>query len=255
MSIRLYADQLRCAIYEEAPGGGDALDPNSLMNRPVISPVAWLDNIYFHSDFDYYGTFIYQPSILVDHPVIPGIVTNITTFRTFEGQAVRNDHLLVQHNLGYVPNFFVIYNGRMIPHGTPVQSVDSGRQRFVTAYATTTQIRLSEVGYSNANSLAQISINYGVMVFANPNVNPAIETFLAEPGNVIFGKGKFRMEWPHLRVVGSGDSPFAQATSATAGIGNGGIRVWPPNDSAIDFNNYSGSFSSPPAFINVSAGV
>lgn len=255
MSIRLYADELRCAIYEEAPGGGDPLDPNSLMNRPIISPTAWLNNVYFHSDFDYYGTAFYTPSVTINHAAVPGIVRSITQIRNFEGQAITTNHNLITHNLGYIPNFFVIYDNKMIPHGTPIQSVDAGRQRFVTAYATTTQIRLNEVGYSNANTLPAITLNYGIMVFGNNEINPTLQTLLAEPGNVVFGRGKFRMEWPHLRVVGSGDSPFAQATSPTAAIGNGGIRVWSPNSgSPIDFNNYSGGFGAP-SFINVAAGV
>lgn len=254
MSIRLYADETAVVIYEEAPGGGDPLDPLSLMNRPVVAPLTWIDNIYFHSDLDYYSTVLYVPSVTVSHAAVLTASTPITPFLNIQGQIVQAAHPIANHFLGYVPRFFVIYDGKMIPHGTPVQAVSNSVVRFVTAYATTTQIGLYETGISGAANLPAININYGVMVFRNSAADPLLEKLMIEPGNVIFGQGKFNMEWPHLRVVGVGESPFAQALSRTAAIDSGSIRVWPPNGSPIDFGPYAGGFVTPPAFVNLAVG-
>lgn len=256
MTVRLYADEFRCAIYDEAPGGGDPINPASLMNRPVINPSGWLANIYFHSDFDYYSTRHFE-TVTINHGAVGGTTTSLGPINSFGGQSVTADHLLVQHNLGVVPRFFVVYDGRMIPHGTPVQRPDVGRARFVTGYATTTQLRLFERAFSSTATLPAVSLSYQAMVFGPSAADPLLDQLLISPANVVFGKGKFRMEWPHLRVVGPGDSPFAQAQGRTAGIGNGAIRAWTPNSGApIDFGgSYSGNFNSAPNFINLSAGV
>lgn len=254
--IRLYADALRMAIYEEASGGGDPINPNSQMNRPVVNPNGWLNNIYFHSNFDYYSTRFFQTTT-ISHAAVAGRTTAIGAINSFAGQSTTANHLLVQHNLGVVPKFFLVYNGRMIPHGTPIQRPAEGRARFVSGYATTSQIRLFERAFSSATALPAVSYNYQTMVFSPSVADPLLDQLLISPANVVFGQGKFRMEWPHLRVVGSGESPFAQALGRSAAIGNGAIRVWPPNsNSPIDFGGtYEGNFTSGPSFVNLRAGV
>lgn len=254
MSIRLYADGLRCAIYEEAPGGGDPLEPSSLMNRPIVDPMNWLDNIYFHSNFDYYGAPS-SGSVVINHSAVAGTTTPVAYFTTFEGQAIRTDHLLLTHSLGYVPRFFVHYNGLMIPHGMPVQDEGLGLKRFVTGYATSSEIRLSELAYSSSVTLNAVSRTYGAVAFANSEANPFLDQLLIQPGSVIFGRGRFNLSWPHLRVVGPGESPYAQALGRTAAIGNGSLRVYPPGMSAIDFGPYVDKSSLvPPSFVNVTVG-
>jgi hypothetical protein len=254
MSRRFYADALRVVIYDEAPGGGDPLDPNSLMNRPVVSPMSWLDSVYFHSDLNYYNTVLYQPSVTVNHPEVSGRSDQITANVTYGGRIVTTTHHLVQHNLGYVPKFFVAYNGRMMPHGYPIQNTSSSRKRLVAAYATTTEIRLWECGVSDTQALPAASFNYAVQVFASSSRDPALPNLLIEPGNVVFGQGKFRMDRPPIRVPLSGESPFYQATDRTAAIWNGALRAFLPNGSYQDFGNFTGSLGAP-GFINLAAGV
>jgi hypothetical protein len=254
MTIRLYADEFRCAIYDEAPGGGDPLDPNALMNRPVVNPMGWLSSLYFHSNFDYYGA-PFHGTVTIGHAAVAGASSQVAYFTTFEGQAVRSDHLLLTHNLGYVPRFFVHYGNLMIPHGMPVQDEGEGLKRFVTGYATSTQVRLSELAWSGASTLSAASRTYGAVVFANSEANPFLDQLLIEPGHVIFGRGRFNVSWPHLRVVGSGESPYAQALGRTAGVGNGSLRVITPGGGAINFGPYvdkSGLVA--PSFINVTVG-
>ena len=253
MSIRLYSDATRCAIYEEASGGGDPLDPNSQMNRPVINPTAWLPNVYFHSDLDYYGIAA-QATVSISHASIAGQTNPTEGAVQFLGQAVSTNHLLVTHGLGYVPRFFCIYNGRLIPHGTPVQDAGSGKKRYVTAYATTTQIRLFEVGYSDNTSLPAVSRNYQIIAFRDPTVNPTNTALNIEPGQADFGFGHFRGSEPHLRADGAGDVQWPIATRRTAAIRNGGLRVYQPNGTFVDLMDFTGSLAAP-TYITTSAGV
>jgi hypothetical protein len=261
MTVRLYADELRCAIYDEAPGGGDPIDPLSLMNRPVVSPLSWLSNIYFHSDLDYYGIAVKNLSVSISHAAIAGMVRTaaggnqeVSAAVTFGGQTVETNHLLVNHGLGYVPKFFCIYDNRLIPHGTPVQDSGFGLKRFVTAYATSTQIRLHEVGYSSASTLPAVSRTYQVIVFREPSADPTEKQLDLYAGGADFGRGKFRGAEPHLRADGLGDVLWPIATGPTAGVRNGGLRVWVPNGSFVDFGPYNGSLGAP-SYINTSAGV
>lgn len=256
MSVRLYADGFRCAIYEEAPGGGDPLDPTSLMNRPVVSPLSWLDNVYFHSDLNYYPVAA-SGTTTVSHPSVAGKTQTVGDdaylSQLYYGQSQTFDHNLITHGLGYVPLFFVAYDGKMIPHGMPVQSA-SGGVRLVSAYATATEIRLREFATSSATDLPTVSRNYQVLVFRNNVPNPSLPMFLAQPGDVVFGQGKFRGNTPHLRATGPGDSIFAQARGRTAAIRNGSFRAYPPNGSPVDLGTFTGSLPAP-SFINVTAGV
>lgn len=260
MVKRLYADSFRCAIYDEAPGGGDPNDPNSLMNRPVVSPSSWLSYIYFHSDLNYYGVVASTLGTTLTHPFIPtatrlagGGTGEASGVVNFLGQQGVSDDPILTHNLGYIPNFYGITAGSFVPNGTIIQS-EAGGSRFSCMYATTTQIRVRTFGYSNANNLSAYSVTYGAIVFRD--VAPISSEMMLDlqPGRVVFGQGKFISSNPHLRVVGSGDSPFAIATDRTAGIRNGGVRAWLPNGSVRDWGAFNGSVPSP-SFINITAGV
>lgn len=256
MSVRLYADEIRCAVYEEAPGGGDPLSPTSQMNRPVISPLDWLDNIYFHSDLNYYPTVV-NGVTTISHPSVAGRTQTVGDdaylSQLYYGQSLTFDHLLIQHDLGYVPLFFVAYDGKMIPHGMPVQFA-SGGVRLVSAYATTTQIRLREFATSSASALPAVTRSYQVLVFRNNSPDLALPVLNIEPGDVVFGQGRFRANMPHLRATGPGDSIFAQARTRTAAVRNGSFRAYPPNGSPVDLGTFTGSLPAP-GFINVTAGV
>lgn len=253
MTVRLYADAFRCAIYNEAPGGGNPDDPASPMNRPVVDPIGWLPNIYFHSDLNYYGIAAYG-SVSVSHPSVAARTNNTTGSVVFYGQAARSTHLLVTHNLGYQPKFFCIYGGRLIPHGFPVQTESGSRNRFVTAYATSTEIRLWEIGYSDQNDLPATTRNYQVIAFRDPAASPTSTMLDLRPSVADFGRGKFRGGEPHLRADGQGDVLWPVATGKTAGVRNGGLRTWLPNGGAIQFREYNGGLAAPGYFMT-SAGV
>lgn len=260
MSVRLYADEFRCAIYEEAPGGGDPIDPLSQMNRPVVNPLGWLSNIYFHSDLSYYGVVASNLSVSITHAGVPGAVRSaggegeVSTVVTTTGLVVPEDHLLLTHGLGYIPRFFAIRDGVLAPSSVPIQRVSKTRIRYASFYATDTEIRVRTVGFSDENALPAITVTYGVMVFRDSAPDPVGKMFDVSSGEAVFGKGKFRGSNPHLRVVGPGDTPFAIATNRTAAIRNGGARSYIPDDTFYDWGEFNGSLS-PPSYIYVTAGV
>lgn len=260
MSIRLYADELRCAIYEEASGGGDPIDPTALMNRPVVDPLNWISNLYFHSDLDYYEIAARNMNCVISHAAVAGRITQaggtgeVSAVVSLGGQFVRTSHLMVTHNLGYIPRFFCIYNGRLIPHGIPVQDAGGGLVRFVTAYATATEIRLGELAVSTTVALPATTLTYQVIVFRTPGTNPSSKMLDIYPGAAEFGQGKFRASEPHLRADGLGDVQWPVATGRTAAVRNGGLRAYYPNGGYVDFGPYNGSLGPPP-YITTSAGV
>lgn len=260
MSIRLYADEFRCAIYEEAPGGGEADNPNAPMNRPVLAPLLWLPNIYFHSDLDYYGVAAKNLAIPIDHQAVPAksTVIGVNGFNTatfvYYGQTLEQDQLLLTHNLGYVPKFYSIFNGRFMSSGNPVQTIAASRARFSSVYATTTQIRVHSVGSSADVDLPALTATYGVLVFRQHAPVAAEKMLNIEPGEVTFGQGKFKSAQPPLRVVGPGDAQYAVAQGRTADSRNGGQRFYVANGGAFDFGPYNGTLPAP-TYINVTAGV
>jgi len=257
MSVRLFADATACAIFDEAPGGGNPLDPNSLMNRPFLNPSAWSTYVYFHSDFNYYGVAAYDMAKVVNHAAVAGLDTvtgpDVASLH-FYGQTVATDTVLINHGLGYIPKFFLASGGKMLPHGIPVQVDGAAKARFICAYATSTQIILRDIGISSNTALAAISLTYQVLVFRDTAPQAGVENLRIEPGNVIFGKGKFRAGQPHLRISSTGDTPFSIALNKTAAVRNGAIRTIPPNGSAIDFGNFTGSLAAP-GFQNVTVGL
>lgn len=260
MSIRFYADENVAAIYEEAPGGGDPIDPSSLMNRPIVAPLSWLPNIYFHSELDYYGVVASTLSTPITHPVIPGITRTaggtgeVSTVVSLAGQTIESDHLLLQHNLGYVPKFFGIQNGKLVPNSFPVQYVSTNRVRFASIYATSAQIRVRTLGWSDANSTPAATINYGALVFRDAAPISGEAMLDLYPGNAVFGQGKFKGSNPHLRVVGPGDTLFAAAMDRTAAVRNGGLRSYAPDGGFFDYGVFNGTLA-PPEYIYVTAGV
>ena len=261
MTVRFYADAFRCAIFDEAPGGGDPLDPNAPMNRPAIDPMNWLPSIYFHSDLNYYRIAARNMNRVISHAALPGLVTqagngagDTSDVVYFYGQTVTTSHELVTHNLGYAPKFFCMYDGKLMPHGLPIQVDGQGRARFVTAYATSTQIRLFERAWSSEVALSAANRTYQVIVFHDPLPDPASPMLDLQPGVAVFGQGKFRGGEPHLRADGLGDVQWPLATARTAAIRNGGIRAWYPGGGYVDFLNYNGGLPAPP-YIMTSAGV
>jgi hypothetical protein len=242
MSKVLRADATGCVIHE-----GTAFDP-ALMANPMSAP----DRIYFHHDFNYYGVVAMDLAKVINHAAVPlAAFTGYDGDTLIGGQAIVADSLLLTHGLGYVPKFFCAYAGQMIPHGYPVQ-IDAGdRMRFVAAYATTTQIRLWEIGFSSGSAaLSAASRTYSVLVFRSSVADPALPMLRLAADDVIYAQGKFNLDQAHLRIAGAGDGPFAIGLARAADINNGGIRIMAPNGAVLTFGAYASSIAAP-AVINV----
>lgn len=255
MSKRFYADETRVAIYEEAPGGGDPVDPNSLMNRPIISPMSWLENVYFHSDFDYYNTFI-ATTVSLSHPYRAPGGTSPTTGGVSRGSLLYTaDYPLLTHNLGYVPKFYAAINNKMMPSTYPIQIDGGSAFRYVCVYATATEIRVYETAQtSNVQPLSAAVFDYQLLIFAESDVDPALDFLDIHPGGVVFGQGKFRDDRPPMRIAAVGETPIAQALSRTTAIRNGATRSYLPNGGAVDAGPFNGSMPAP-SFVNVQSGL
>lgn len=248
MTVRLFADATACAIFEEASGGGDPLDPNSAMNRPFKTPMSWLGNIYFHSDFNYYGVVAKDLNKVINHAAVAGGSQTIGGI-ILTGAQVMTDHVLITHNLGYVPLFFVAFDGMMFARGTPTQQ-ENGGQRYVMAYATTTQIILRDAGFSTLLDLPAATRTYQVLVFRELAADPTLPLLDIAPGVATFGQGKFQIAQNHLRQVGAGASPFSIQQGASAAVSNGGMGVRLPDGTSVVIGGFNGTVPSPPV-INV----
>lgn len=240
----------RVAIFDEAPGGGDPADPNALRNRPLNSPAAWLANVRFHSDFDYYQVAVGPTTVNINHPAIAGTTRTImvnTPTVTVDGQSVVTEHTLLAHNLGYVPRFMVTYNGALLTPGTLVQTA-TARSRRITPFATTTHIKLFELGISSADTLAAVARSYSVLVFRQPTIeNDYLLDFDPVSGRVIIGRGKFDSSRKALRQAAAGDSPFDIALGPTIDIANGAVRSVLPDGTVFSEPLYNGSFAGSPS--------
>lgn len=241
----------QAAIFEEAPGGGDADDPNSLCNRPLLHPVEWLANIFFHTDLDYYQVALGPTDVEIEHPVVPGKTTNMGSVVsvTHIGQRIPLDHPLVEHNLGYVPRYMIVWNGSVLPPATIIQLEDSNRKRVVTPYATETHIHLYESGFSSNVTLPAVTETYSVIVFKAPVAGGEnLFDFERATGRVVLGGGKFDSDLLRLRQASdSAASPFDIPLGPTVDIANGAVRTVLPDGTTYEESNYNGSFMGSPS--------
>lgn len=250
MSIRLYADSVRCAVYEEASGGGDPLDPSSSMNRPVANPSAWLSNVKFHSDFDYYQVHSGPTSVTITHPLVPTVENEVALRPTIirYGQVVKTEHVLINHGLPYIPRFMILRNSGLIGQSSLIQ-VSSAGQRRISPFATSTQIRLLDVGISGSSDLASITRTYQVIVFRNPVADSSMNFDIRPDTDTwIMGRGKWRGNLQQLRRAGAGDSqPFDIPLGRTTDISNGVSRTVLADGTTFTSPLYDGSFTGSPS--------
>lgn len=231
----------KIAIYDEAPGGGDPANPNSLRNRPLMDPTNWLDYIYFHSDLDNMEVFS-NSTVLVNHSFVGGVETGGTSSGGSEinaGVRYRKstaDRFLVTHNLTYIPNVFVVVGSNVLFPGTPVQTFGDGRGRYISVYATTTQVRMYEWTSVSDTDLPAVSINYRILVIKNaPAKVPTapLFDFNKASGIVQMARGRFNSSRNYLQVV-PGGSPFGVAYGRTIDLKNGAVRFVNPNGSVFE---------------------
>lgn len=235
MPKTLRATQTGCIIVN-----GNAATAVALFTNPMLDPA----NVLFHSDFNYYGVVAKNLSVTINHAAIPGYTAMLNS-TIIQGQKVETSYALLYHGLGYIPKYFVSYNGYMLPQGVPIQ-IDGVKVRYVTAWADASYIYIYDAGFSSDTALAAISLLYKVVVFRNSSAVPGMPMLElnATADRYTFGQGKFQISQEHMRLAAlGGDTPFALALGKTTDINHGGVRVVPPGGSALTYGPYGGSFS------------
>lgn len=239
------------AIFEEPNTTGARTDIDAARNAPAKFPADNLDKVRFHVDFDYYQVAVGPTDVTINHASVAGTSTAVVSFWGGTGQVVRQGQIvsthvdLLTHDLGYIPAYMVISGGEIIAPGTVVQTQTSPtRIRTVTPYATTTKIRLYDVGISAASALSSLSKDYTVLVFRAPiEDSDQLMSFDPDTGRVILGLGKFDSDLKMLRQAGAGDSAFDISLGRTIDIRNGRARTVLANGTTTTEVGYSGSFA------------
>lgn len=226
----------RFALYDEAPGGGDVTNPNSMRNRPLNSPQDWLPNIYFHSDFNYLEVASGPITISVSHTAVtPGTKPPEATIN-FGWVSSVTDRLLFTHNLGYTPTVMCALGNNILWPGMPVQSTSGSGQRFATVYSTTTQVRMKEFAATGTTALPAATLSYTLLVFANPPSTSGNILYDFDPltGVTQMGRGKFNSSRRYLQVV-SGGTPFGVSYGGkTIDLQNGAPRAVRPDGTTFN---------------------
>jgi len=244
MWFRAKASVGRVAIWEEPPTG----DPMA----PYDDPVANFDYVRFCSDFLYLSVTD-ADTVTVNHTLCAGVSgtgysvgngaqNTGTTAPIANGQVRVSTIDLVTHGLPYVPQFSVLHQGRIVSAGMVVQTAES-RVRRVSAFATSTKICLREVAISSENDLAAVSLDYTVLVFANPDANPAKPFLRIKPDEEIcLAWGKVTDSQRVLRRTEPGDATFYIPIDRTIDIKNGAVRNISPIAGTVDYGIYTGNF-------------
>lgn len=226
----------RVALYDEAPGGGDFDNPNSMRNRPLNDPKNWLSHIYFHSDFNYLEVVQGPTVVTVNHPSVAAIPAPPGATVNSGWASSVADHALLTHGLGYPPIVFVAQGNNIIWPGMPVQVDGIGGMRCATVYVTNTQVRLFETAAVGNSALVATNINYTVIVIKDPPAPSGSILFDFEPitGIVRMGREKFNSLRRYMQVV-SGGTPFGISYGGrTIDLKNGAPRSVRPDGTAFD---------------------
>lgn len=240
-ALRAFPSSDAVAIFDEAPGGGDPLDINSLRNRPALNPSAWLSSIYFHSSFSYFEVFS-DDVVAVSHASIgvasaPAGSTEFPPNSNFEVDGTTVDWDVKTHSLGYKPLVMVSLNDDVVTPGYPVQvpGTTNGSCRYVSPYVTTSKVFLREFRSKGAASLGATTLNYRVVVFAQtpaPSGDKLID-FNPATGVLKLAHGRFDSSKRYLQIV-PGGSPLGFMRGRTMDAKNGAPRFMAPDGTYFD---------------------
>ncbi len=229
-----------CAIFDEAAGGGDPEDVNSLCNRPLADPETWLGSVYFHSAFDYLEV-AFDTTVTVSHGVIgsgtDALGSGAATQSVYDLDATVVDHDVLTHSLGYEPLVIVGFGDDVLAPGYPVQvpGTVNGSVRYVAPYVTSDKVFLREFRSRGSAGLSTISLDYRVVVFRQPPVPSGNNLIDFDPGTgtLTMGFERFDSSRSYLQVV-PGGSPLGLATGRTMDAKNGAPRFVAPDGTSYD---------------------
>ena len=232
--LRGFPAQNVVACYTEPSLSGEVDDFDAPRNAPAKSPYAHLDRIAFHSRFFQYEVAIGPTRVDLTHPAVPAAATTWQAPQfamrparityTVYGQQLAGTQVLLNHNLGYVPLVMVAVNGAIAVSGTIVQESSSGR-RFVSVYATGSQVGIAWCGYSGQIDLPAVLVSYDVLVFNTPAPNPALPLFSGDASQFQIGRGMIRSNQRYLRRRAAQETSFDFDLARTVDLANGGARI------------------------------
>lgn len=237
----------KVAIWEKPPSG----DPMAPFNEPLKH----MEYVRFHSDLQYLNSQLISTAMSINHTAVAGVtgtgysVSNggsaSAGAQIASGQVVANEYVLYTHNLGYAPLFFALFNGTVISGGIGVQKA-ANQQRLVSAFSTTTQIKIRDVGISSAVALPAVTREYDVYIFKNLVADPLLPMFhvkLTNPGKrIIFGRGRISDSQITVRRTKPGDGvqlPFP--VSRSVDVRNGDIRSLQADGTFTQLGSYNGT--------------
>ena len=244
-SFKMFASHGIVALYDEAPGGGDPEDINSLRNRPALNPAAWLDHVYFHSALDNMEVAS-ETVVSINHASAGGATTGGVSGSSGVGggssqnaanlkyKATSAEHVLVTHGLGYVPDVMVLMDGDLVT-GAPVQTQPDGRGRYCTVYADTNVVGLREWTSVSNLALPAITLDYRVIVMRRQPAASGnkIAEFNPDTGELSLARNRFRSKRRYLQVV-PGGSPFGIPYGKTLELRNGAPRFVNPDGTYLE---------------------
>jgi hypothetical protein len=234
------------AVWEKPLVG----DPDA----PFYDPMSHLDLIKLHSVLNYLTGTIIQ-TVNVNHALVAG-VSNFQMAGAPEsgvaiginlGQVVVTDHVLVTHNLGYVPAYLVIYEGEAVSGATNVQVLSGGRFRLVSSYADENVVGIRATSKSTNDDLVAVTRSYKVIIFRELEADPAAPLFDVEldAGRITLAKGKINEGQPTVRRTAPGDTAtFVLPMTRTIDIQNGSVRTLSVNGNQSLGNGYTGPLDS-----------
>jgi len=205
------------ALFDENAGGGAYDDVNASRNAPLKTPASHLDKLYFHTALDNLEV-AFDVTTAITHALVAGSSSgglsgggtsgsggNEADLTLRYGRAPTT-HVLLTHNLGYIPDFMVTQGDNALFGGLPVQTNADGRGRYCSAYATTTQILLHEWSSVSGANLPSIALSYHVLVFREqrPAAGSNLIDFDPATGLVEMGKNRFKTDRRYLQVVPGG---------------------------------------------------
>lgn len=235
------------AVFERAAGSGDVRSYDADVNAPAKYPMDHLDKVLLHSDFDYFPLLAGPTDVTVSLGSVAGVTgSNVGTTNiiiTPVGQTVPAENVLITfEEQDTPPRYKIAYQGAVLTSGTEIQSSAGGR--FVTHYATTTQIILVDVASSTNETIGSMSSDFEVVVFGSPEADPSKNLGRLSPDATYLARGKIDISKPPLRRVRDGESSFDINLGPTMDIKNGAITVRSGGNTYAEAG-YDGSFSGP----------
>lgn len=232
MAKTLLADGItgKVAIYEDS-------NPAAF-----TTPLANLNDVFFHSDLDYMGVAAILDAV-VTHPArAKGGTATAHSYSVPQYTSGQSNPLT--HNLGYEPYGLCFIGNDMLPANTQIQSVGTSF-RTVALEITSTNVRIFETSWVYQTALPSITMSYKILLFTPKIVPSGNITIDITATRVIASRGKLDTNLDYIRHKAvSPDFYFSKGK--TLDTNNGSFRIVTANGSTITRTPYAGSFTGVP---------